>query len=118
MYGRIANTRSVLNGLKWRALRLRQIARVQCIHSSLPSCCAASRFSLEHNLPSSDVFPHRHIGPDLPEQKEMLRALDLEVSLVSLCFREMSRCDKYIHSSTHSAVPLNCQNCVAYLFYQ
>lgn len=46
--------------------------------TTLARCCSAGRFTLEHNLPPSDKFPRRHIGPEPPEQKEMLRTLGLE----------------------------------------
>ena len=77
MYGRIANARSALNVIKWRATRvIREVGNT----TTLARCCSAGRFTLEHNLSPSDKFPHRHIGPEPPEQKEMLRTLGLEVS--------------------------------------
>lgn len=45
------------------------------------SSSSSQKFSLSQIAPSSDAFSRRHIGPDVEEEKEMLRTLNLQVNI-------------------------------------
>lgn len=45
------------------------------------SSSANQKFSLSQIAPPTDAFSLRHIGPDVVEEKEMLRTLNLQVKI-------------------------------------
>ena len=82
MYRNVFGARQQLCWVKFRSSattpRLRSIAASV---AQVRSCSAASKkFTLDQIIPSSDAFSRRHIGPDAGEEREMLKALNLEVS--------------------------------------
>ena len=70
----------VYAGKFWKRINLPSQSRSLAACLTPQRYSSSQKFTLDQIAPPNDAFTRRHIGPDVVEEEEMLRTLNLQVN--------------------------------------